>query len=451
MPDQQPSPRQPAILPGTREARMNLRPQALWILAITVTTGIVGEWSGTDVPWWRVIAAGLLIGLVLDGWMARRPLLSVQRMEPMALHLGRQEVLQIELVNHSARSVRLQYEPALPVAVQTTQEIREVVLAPAGRLLQRITIQTIAIGSVNWSVLPVRIAGPAGLAWWPAQLALNTTLHVVPDTWQRNAGLSGIQAAPGTPTFQIGTGLALHHLREYQPGDPRQSIDWKASARSGHLITRVHARDTQLRVMIVLDTGRTSRTALDGLDQLGHYINLTSRLLEYAACNGDSVGLVTFSDRIGHAITPAGGLATVARIRKALATLESRPVEGDVLMAALRVRQLVSQRTLVILLSDLFQGNSNSQLAAAVRAWVPKHQPVLVGLIGKELAALARQPAQHWLDPYHSLAALEYQHQLEKSVESLRRLGAMAVCTTPDELESRVFRQYQLLRLRGRG
>lgn len=433
---------------------MTLRPLALWVLAIIITAGIIGEWSGGSVPWWRLFAAMLVIGLVWDRWMTRRQVLSVHRVDSVALHLGRHETLQIELTNHSARPARLQFEPALPAALQTLQPVenaQEVVIAPVRSLIQSIPIQSITIGAVTWSKLPVRVAGPSGLAWWSRQLILDTTISIVPDTWQRNAGLTGVHAAPGAQTFRMGTGLELHHLRDYQAGDPRQLIDWKASARSGHLITRVHARDTQLRVVVVLDTGRTSRTALDGLDQLGHYINLTSRLLEYAARNGDHVGLVTFSDRIGHAISPAAGLATVAQIRQALGSLQSRPVESDVLMAALRVRKLVSQRTLVILLSDLFQGTSTSQLAAAVRAWVPKHQPVLVGLIGKELAAMCHQTAKHWLDPYQSLAALEYKRQLEASVESLRRLGAMAVSTTPDELEAQVFRQYQVLRLRGRG
>ncbi len=435
-------------------ASVTLRPLAIWVLALITTTGIVGEWSGVLVPWWRLFAAMLVIGLVWDRWMARRQVISVHRIEFAALHLGRRETLQIELTNHSARPARLQFEPALPMAIQTllpVDAVQEVVIAPAGKLTHSIPIQSITIGEVQWSKLPVRLAGPSGLAWWSRQLAIDATISVVPDTWQPNAGLTGVHAAPGAQTFRMGTGLELHHLRDYQAGDPRQLIDWKASARSGHLISRVHARDTQLRVVVVLDTGRTSRTALDGLDQLGHYINLTSRLLEYAARNGDCVGLVTFSDRIGHAISPAAGLSTVAQIRQALSSLEARPVEGDVLMAALRVRQLVSQRTLVILLSDLFQGTTTSQLAAAVRAWVPKHQPILVGLIGKELGALGHQTASHWLDPYQSLAALEYKRQLDSSVESLRRLGAMAVSTTPDELEARVFRQYQLLRLRGRG
>ena len=433
---------------------MTLRPFALWVVALIITAGIIGEWSGTSVPWWRLLTAMLVIGLVWDRWMASRQIVSAHRVESTALHLGRHETLDIALTNHSQRPARLQFEPAFPSAIQTLQpaeNVQEVVIAAATSLVQSIPIQSISVGTVHWLKLPVRLAGPSGLAWWSRQLTLDAAISIVPDTWQRNAGLTGVEAAPGAQTFRMGTGLELHHLRDYQAGDPRQLIDWKASARSGHLITRVHARDTQLRVVVVLDTGRTSRTALDGLDQLGHYINLTSRLLEFAARNGDCVGLVTFSDRIGHAISPAAGLATVAKIRQALGSLEARPVEGDVLMAALRVRQLVSQRTLVILLSDLFQGTSTSQLAAAVRAWVPKHQPILVGLIGKELTALGQQPASHWLDPYQSLAALEYKRQLESSVESLRRLGAMAVSTTPDELEARVFRQYQLLRLRGRG
>jgi len=433
---------------------VTLRPFALWLIALIITAGIIGEWSGTSVPWWRLLTAMLVIGLVWDRWMASRQIVSAHRVESTALHLGRHETLDIELTNHSQRPARLQFEPALPGGIQTLQpvaDVQEVVIAAANSLVQSIPIQSISVGTVHWSKLPARLAGPSGLAWWSRQLTLDAAISVVPDTWQRNAGLTGVQAAPGAQTFRMGTGLELHHLRDYQAGDPRQLIDWKASARSGHLITRVHTRDTQLRVVVVLDTGRTSRTALDGLDQLGHYINLASRLLEFAALNGDCVGLVTFSDRIDYAISPAAGLATVAKIRQALGSLEARPVEGDVLMAALRVRQLAGPRTLVILLSDLFQGTSSSQLAAAVRAWVPKHQPILVGLIGKELTALGQQPASHWLDPYQSLAALEYKRQLESSVASLRRLGAMAVSTTPDELEARVFRQYQLLRLRGRG
>ena len=56
--------------------------------------------------------------------------------------------------------------------------------------------------------------------------------------------------------------------------------------------------------------------------------------------------------------------------------------------------------------------------------------------------SMARSPANHWLDPYRSLAAQEYCTGLERKVRALNALGAPALVAKPDQLEQAVFAAY---------
>ncbi len=50
-----------------------------------------------------------------------------------------------------------------------------------------------------------------------------------------------------------GRGHELHSLRDYLPTDSARTVDWKVTARAGHLMVREFAREDERRVMLVLD------------------------------------------------------------------------------------------------------------------------------------------------------------------------------------------------------
>jgi uncharacterized protein (DUF58 family) len=50
-----------------------------------------------------------------------------------------------------------------------------------------------------------------------------------------------------------GRGHELHSLRDYLPTDSARMVDWKVTARAGHLMVREFAREDERRVMLVLD------------------------------------------------------------------------------------------------------------------------------------------------------------------------------------------------------
>lgn len=456
---------------------MNLTPFGILALVAAALLGIVGTWSvslGTF-PWWRLVVASLVVGLTVEFLVVRRSSIAARWLAAERLFLGRAATLALELRNGSARPVTLRALPLAPDAIVRTDEpavadpfdrgrpggndrndgeersigisgVRTLHVPPLAGGVTDVRVRALELGAHRWPVLPIRVLGPLGLAWWSRKTDPGTTSVVLPDTLGRRAIVTGSAEAGLASRAKLGGGHELHQLREYRPGDPRNTIDWKASARSSQLITRVYSEDQHLEIMILLDAGRTSRTEVDGMSQLGHYVNLAARFAEYCAHGDDRVGLVAFADRPLRVVPPGRGAPGLTRIRRALADLAPQPVESDALEAALHVRRLVRHRCLAVVLTDLYESSATGRLARTAMLLAQKHLPMMVGLLGAEVAAMTGLDASDWLDPYRSLAARSYERQVTANVARLAELGALAMTARPHELDGKVLEQYRRLR-----
>lgn len=474
--------------------------------------GIVGTWSDVlgSFPWWRLVVVLLVIGLVVEFIVTRQRGVRARWRDAERLFLGRPVALELELSAAQARALTVRTLPVLPNGIDEISEPRPVPQfiprsspsaayeraheppsaahecdyrppsAADGRAYKlptaeherakespgtldacelrvpqhgariRVAVRPLELGQHTWPMLPVRVLGPARLAWWSKQVDPATTSVVLPDTLGRRAEVTGSAEVGAIPRSKLGGGHELHQLREYRPGDPRNTIDWKATARSSKLITRVYTEDQHLEIMLLLDIGRTSRTEVDGMSQLGHYVNLAARFAEYCASGDDRVGLVVFADRPLKIIPPGRGIAGLRRVRHALAGLKPQPVESDALEAALAMRRTVRHRSLAVILTDLYETSSASRLVRTARLLARAHLPMMVGLLGGEITSLGGAAARNWLDPYRGLAARSYERQVNANAARLTELGALALTARPEELDAKVLGQYRRLRTQHR-
>lgn len=430
---------------------MHLTRTAVVLAILTLGLGVIGQWSGPEaLPWWRFAAALLVLALAFELIVTRARAVSARLGADQRFFLGRNEALALEFTNPGERSLRLSFVATLPTAFDCPQDTVEVALPGLAAARTELPVRSLALGRHRFDSLAARIRGPLGLAWWSRHLVLDGELAVLPDTLGPRAATHGTTKSGGSAENALGGTLELHHLREYRPGDPLNAIDWKATARSTQLVTRVFNEDQHLEVMILLDAGRTSRTRIDDIDQFGHFVNLAARFAEYCVASDDHVGLVAFTDRPIAAQPPGRGVAAVQRLRRTLANLEPAAVESDVLQAALHLRHMLRHRCLVVILTDLYERSASSQLVQASRLLLPKHLPLVVGILGDDVIELADRPAREWLDPYRSLAAREYEHDVAASVARLTQLGAQALTARPRELDRKVLARYDLLRAQRR-
>ena len=430
---------------------MSLTPVALVLLVLAAAVGIVAQWSGSLLAeiWWRAVVALVAVGLAYELYVTRRRVVAASWAQRAALYLGRVATLDLTLANRSRRPLVVELAPAWPEGLAGEARARRLDVAPLGAETAALDARAVALGEHPWPRLPARVRGPLNLAWWSRRLTPDGAARVLPDTLGPREVFAG-SSEGATAQTTIGGGHELHHLREYRPGDPRHTIDWKATARSSRLVTRVFSEDQHLEVMLLIDAGRTSRTEIDGLQQVGHYANLAARFAEFCIAHDDQVGLIVFADRPLATLKPARGVQAVTRIRSALSQLAPSAVESDVLAAALHVRELVRHRCLVVILTDLYERSATSALAQSARLLVPKHLPLIAGIVSDEVFELADRAADDWVDPYRSLAAREYRRQVGANVARLGQLGAYALTARARELDRRVLDTYERLRAQRR-
>jgi uncharacterized protein (DUF58 family) len=428
---------------------MHFSQRAYVLIMLTTVLAVAGIWS-TDprlADLWRIPAALLLIGLAVEGLFIHRASVTAEIETAPRAFLGREQAAAYAFHNDSSRPVAVEYAPVTPIGVEPIGSITREIVAPAGAVARDpFTLLAVRMGPQEWPVVPARLLGPLGLAWWSRDLRPSLRMAVAPDTLVRARGRPRGNPAGARPRRVIGAGSELHQLREYVQGDSLARIDWKATARFGRLVTREFSEDQHLDVLVAIDAGRLSKVRAGRLDRFGVYANVVARFAEIVVPNDDRIGMVVFADRPLAVCPPDRGLPAVTRIRTTLAQLSVQSAESDPLAAAVRIRSMLQHRGLVVLLTDLDDASVADQLARAVRLLSPPHLVVVAGIRSPEIAHLAQREARDWLDPWVSLAAEEHEARAESQRTLLRKLGVPVIATTEDVLEQSVFAEYESLR-----
>jgi len=201
---------------------------------------------------------------------------------------------------------------------------------------------------------------------------------------------------------------------------------------------------------VVIDAGRGSRVRAGVLDRLGLYANVAARLAEHAVSIEDRVGLLVYAERTLTACMPDRGVRAVARLRRSLEILESDRGESDPVAAAIHARRILRHRGLVVWLTDLAEPARNEALMQALKALVPRHQPIVAAPHAAEIEHLASQPARDWRDPAVALAAREHVLRARAQIARLNRRGVVVLDEPDDKLDKAVLDSYLLLRRRRR-
>src|SRR6202163_964317 len=410
---------------------MGLRQNALLLLLLTGLIAIAGDWSGQAelARYWCLPAGLLLLGLAYEAWIVSRAAPRLALRVPRRWVLGRGTPVDFQFTHDLRRMLRIELAPSAPPEVSLDRSVG-IVSVPAGAAGSwTVSATARRLGRYQWPRTSTRVGGALGLAWWNRWLASGAEMQVMPDFLRDAERAIGEPARGARPAPRCGSGSELLQLREYQPGDPPRAIDWKASARLRRLVSRDFSEDQHLEIVVALDAGRASGLAAGHTDRLALYANVAARLAQRATMLDDRVGLLIYADRPLAAVAPSHGIPA---------------------LAAIRIRSLARQRSLIVMLTDLDDASATGELRSAARLLLPKHLPFIAGVASERVAALARTPARDALEVYRSLAAQEYCHTLARNVASLRALGAAAVSAAPRELDRAVLEAYLSFRQRRR-
>lgn len=430
-------------------AAMALTRTGLILAALILLLGAAGQWLGSPFDQaWRYLAAIWLLGLVAEVLWARGFTVPVEWHLPARVRLGVRSSAAIELLP-VARACELQVQLAPPAGTAAVARVERLRLGRQTSRRLELAFDPRSLGPIEWPGFEARLRGRLGLAWWPRRIGSSIAMRVEPDALG-----SDVRAAPGRAggiagQHRPGAGTDPWGLREYQPGDPLRSLDWKATARMQRLLVRETVEDQHLDLVLVLDAGRAGCLRAGPLSRLHHHVNVACRFAQRAADAGDRIGLVVMQGDVLLRLSGLRGTAGVRKLRASLSDVQPRPVESSSIAGALAVRRIASSRALVIWLADLDQA-SLPALEEAARLLLPKHQPLFAQLIDAEVQAEATREARGALDVHTALAAKQWTEGQARAARRLRQRGCEVVAARPERLEAALLDRYRRLRARRR-
>lgn len=167
---------------------------------------------------------------------------------------------------------------------------------------------------------------------------------------------------------------------DYRPGDDPGDIDWKASARAGHPIIKRFQKETNLRMILALDTGRSMSTLAPSGETKAEVAMFLCEVISFLARGrGDLVGLVAGdAERIVQVPARQGTehLESLLRLAERQLGIDSPPSDlGRVLQ---RVLTSATRRSLVVVITDEARPHPDNEMD--LRRLRTRHEVMIIAV-----------------------------------------------------------------------
>ncbi|HEX8002585.1 MAG TPA: DUF58 domain-containing protein [Mycobacteriales bacterium] len=409
-----------------------------------------------DASWgafWLTNAA-LVVLVVLDVTLAA-PVrgLAVSRGGGSSVRLGEGTSVTLTVANRSRRRARLRVRDAWPPSAGASPRVHRVAV-PGGERRRLVTaLLPTRRGDRRPSRVTVRSIGPLGLATRQGRHEAPWNVRVLPPFASRKflpERLNRLRQLDGAVLIRgRGQGTEFDSLRDYVDGDDVRSIDWRATARRETVVVRTWRPERDRRVVLVLDTGRTSAGRVGDTPRLDHAMDAALLLGALASRAGDQVELLAF-DRVQRARVPGGARAEVLpRLVNAMAPLEPVLLEADHRGIVATILGRYRQRALVVLFTDLNSAVVEEGLLPALGPLTARHTVIVASVSDPRVAALlgGRGTAEA---VYGAAAAERATAERRRLVALLKRLGVEVVDAPPETFAPAVSDHYLALKAAGR-
>ncbi|AYG04299.1 DUF58 domain-containing protein [Gryllotalpicola protaetiae] len=410
---------------------------------------------------WGVLAGWVVLCALLasvDLWLAASPrTLGLARELPARVRLGESVASVLLVGNQGRRMLRAVVRDAWqPSAGPSTA--RQRVIVPGGeRRALTLTLTPTRRGERRVEQVTVRSFGPLGLAARQSVLAAPGAVRVLPPFLSRRhvpSRLARLRELDGRTAVRIrGQGTEFDSLREYVRGDDVRSIDWRASARATtlppKLVVRTWRPERDRRIVVVVDSSRTSAARIGDEPRLDTAIEAALLLSVIADRAGDRVDLLAYDRRVRARVHGASGAELLSQEVDALASVSPELIEMDWRAVPGQVRALTAQRALVVLLTSLDSIGAAQGLLAVLGQLTATHT-VLVASVTDPVVAEAARRLDDRAAVYRAAAAERALLDTARLGEAVRGLGAHVVTGTPEALPPAVTDAYLALKAAGR-
>ena len=140
--------------------------------------------------------------------------------------------------------------------------------------------------------------------------------------------------------------------RQYMPGDEIKHVDWKVYAKTDRYFVKQFEEETNLKAYLLLDSSASMGYGSDGITKIQYATFLAAALTYLMLKQRDSVGLVTFDEKIRKYLPPRSVSSYLHVILKELEGTKTAD-KTNVSTTFHQLAERIKRRGLIIIFSDL--------------------------------------------------------------------------------------------------
>lgn len=439
---------------------MVLTGRAGLVALVGVLPILVSPWPATA---FVVLAATLLTTLTVDLALSADPkALELTRSSGTSARLGEPVDIVVRAENTGSRRFRGQIRDAWPPSARAQPRAHPVII-DAGRAATLTTrLLPLRRGDQHSAGVTARSFGPLGLAGRQHTHRATWSVRILPPFLSRKhlpSRLARLREIDGLlPVLIRGQGTEFDSLREYVVGDDVRSIDWRATARRADVVVRTWRPERDRRVVIVVDTGRTSagRVGVDptsadphGWPRLDWSLDAALLLAALAVRAGDHVDFLAHDRSTRAAVFGASRSELLAQLVEAMAPVEPELIESDSGAMVSAVMRRVRRRALVVLLTDLNASALQEGLLPVLARLSSRHQVILAAVADPRIDQLATGRADA-AEVYDAAAAERSRNDRRAIAARLRHSGVEVVDAAPEDLAPALADRYLAMKAAGK-
>jgi uncharacterized protein (DUF58 family) len=380
------------------------------------------------------VATALVLGLIAAdavlGPSSRA--LRVVRLPLPRLALRREATVTYDVENRATIAVRVGLvEPPVP-ALEFAAESVVATVPPRSARTAELTLLPRERGLVHFGPLYVWAENQIGLLRRRYRVDAAEDARVMPDlSAVEGYGVLAKRSTlldAGLRRLRLrGAGSEFESLREYQAGDAFRLVDWKATARRGHLMISQYDIERSQNVIIALDCGRLMTPRIGLQRKFDYALTAALSVARIAQAASDNVGLIAFAAKPLLSIAPRRGAAHVNALAHAAYDLQPRLEEPDYETIFTELRRTYSKRSLVILFTDMFDPVTSASVLSALGSLVPRHLAMCVLMNDAAIATALDEEPRTVSGAYRTAVAMTLADERAKAVAILRSRGIIVV------------------------
>ncbi len=370
---------------------------------------------------------------------------------------GKPHDVELELINRSKRGCSIALQDDLPHSFSAQPERFDTWIDGQSKTQFNYDFVCNSRGQSELECVHLLVNSPLRLWRGFYQIPFESTVNVYPDMKQiaeydllartNRLSLLGMRRSR-----KIGQDNEFERLRDYTQDDNYKHIDWRTTARRQKLTVRDFQANQSQRIIFMVDCGRMMTGTAGDISLLDHSLNAMLMLSYVALRQGDSVGMISFSNRI-HNFTPAkSGVKHINRLLHASYNQHAEYVESRYDDAFLYLRRNCLKRSLVVLVTNVIDEINSHQIKQYMSSLTGRHLPLAVLLRDQEIYGAVDEyeatTSPNNSTVYQAAAAAEVLSWRHQVIRDLKHQGVLAMDLFPNQLSSQLVNQYLEIKAR---